>query len=41
VLAQPRGQLVQVPQLAERHAEPEQAQVMDRQEGVVPLVGTP
>ena len=34
VLAQPRRQLVEVPHLAERHAELEQAQVVDRQERV-------
>src|SRR3546814_2022218 len=34
VLTQPRGQLVEVPELAQRHAELEEAEVVDRQERV-------
>ena len=41
VLAQPRRQLVQVPHLAERDAQLEQAEVVDRQERVPALVAVP
>ena len=41
VLAQPGRQLVQVPHLPERDAEPEQAEVVDRQERVPALVAVP
>src|SRR5262245_47535505 len=34
VVTQPGGQLVEVPQLAKRNAEAEQAEVVDRQEGM-------
>jgi hypothetical protein len=34
MLTQPSRQLVQVPHLAERDAQPKQAQVVKRQEGV-------
>src|SRR5213082_3162668 len=41
VLAQPGRELVQVPQLAEWDAEPEQAEVVDREQRMPALVAIP
>ena len=41
MLAQPRRQLVQVPHLAERNAEPEEAEVVDREERMPARVAVP